>query len=214
MKRICESDRGVRWSQLIYSQQSVWRGWRWGLRKKKTSIHGRGSWFFDTKLRKMFWYVGVFSIVEWSHMVVFFSSVYSICDCIFYLLQHFPRFVTKKYLWWNQKAIEIIDADTEDRYYGEVHYEKRNKMVVKAEKFIGKDWYEYAKKNKLRRGDKFGFMIRDPSASLFVYILNHWGVVDCCFLKTMEDVLKLSFDQKGCRIGCSWCLRKCYQVPA
>ncbi|KAI5446052.1 hypothetical protein KIW84_014046 [Lathyrus oleraceus] len=86
---------------------------------------------------------------------------------------HFPKYVTKDYFWWNQKAIEIIDYDNIDRYYGEVHCAKRKNKAVKLEKFIGKGWYEYAKKKRLRRGGKVGFTIRSPPYLLFVYILNH-----------------------------------------
>lgn len=115
-------------------------------------------------------------------------------DCIFYLLQHFPRYVTKKYLWWNQKVIEIIDADTGDRYYGEVHCAKRKKKV---EKFIGKGRYEYAKKKRLRRGDIVDFTICNPPDCLFMYILNYQRVVVCYFVKTMEDVLELTLIKKA-----------------
>lgn len=57
-----------------------------------------------------------------------------------------------------------------------------NKKVIKKEKFIGKGWCEYAKKKRLRRGDKVGFTIRDPTDGLFVYILNHWRELECCYV--------------------------------
>lgn len=76
-------------------------------------------------------------------------------------MQHFPRYVTKN-LWWNQKAIEMIDCDNGDMYYKEFHCAKRKDKVVKLEKYIGKGWYEYAKKKKFCRGDGVGFMICSP----------------------------------------------------
>ncbi|KAL5061655.1 hypothetical protein RYX36_023392 [Vicia faba] len=65
-------------------------------------------------------------------------------------------------LFRNQKSIELIDEDTDDSYYAEVHSTKYNKKVFKNEKFISKGWYEYTKRNKIRRGDVFNFIVRYP----------------------------------------------------
>ncbi|KAI5382723.1 hypothetical protein KIW84_070229 [Lathyrus oleraceus] len=89
------------------------------------------------------------------------------------VIVYFPRYVTKNYLWWNQKVIKIIDCDNGDRYYREVHYAKRKNKAVKLEKFNGKGWYKYMKKKKkLCRGDKVGFTIRNPLDRLFLYIIK------------------------------------------
>ncbi|KAI5397502.1 hypothetical protein KIW84_063355 [Lathyrus oleraceus] len=72
----------------------------------------------------------------------------------------------------NQKVIEIIDCDNGDKYFGKVHYAKRKNKVVKLEKFIGKGWYKYLKKKKLRRGDKVGFTICSLLNRLIVYIIK------------------------------------------
>lgn len=59
-------------------------------------------------------------------------------------------------------------------YYGEVHIAKRNKKIVKKEKFIGIGWYEFAKRKRLRRRDKLGFSIGSFSSNtLYVSLLNH-----------------------------------------
>ncbi|KAL5061282.1 hypothetical protein RYX36_032886 [Vicia faba] len=42
---------------------------------------------------------------------------------------HFPNDVTKKMLFRNQKAIELIDENNIDSYYAEVHSTKRNKKI-------------------------------------------------------------------------------------
>ncbi|KAI5400395.1 hypothetical protein KIW84_065327 [Lathyrus oleraceus] len=83
-----------------------------------------------------------------------------------------PREVTKKCMYWNQNAIKFIDDHTGYSYYGEVHCAKRNKKIVKKEKFIGSGWYEYVKNKRLRRGDKLGFSIGNPLDKLYVSLLK------------------------------------------
>lgn len=79
-----------------------------------------------------------------------------------------------KCLFWNQKAIEIVDEETRMSYYGKVHCAKRNDKVVKKDKFIGSDWYEFAKTKKVGRSDKLGFSIDGLSPeTMYVSLLNH-----------------------------------------
>ncbi|KAL5081401.1 hypothetical protein RYX36_009822 [Vicia faba] len=73
----------------------------------------------------------------------------------------------------NQKAIKLIDEDIGDSFYVEAHSTKRNKKLPKKKKFIPKGWYEYAKKNKIRRGDFLNFTFRFPPKRLHVELLNH-----------------------------------------
>ncbi|KAL5068234.1 hypothetical protein RYX36_019121, partial [Vicia faba] len=85
---------------------------------------------------------------------------------------HFPNDVKKKMLFMNQKAIELIYEDNGDSYYAEVHSTKRNKKLFKKEKFISKGWYEYAKWNKIRRGDVLNFKLHYPPKRLYLELLN------------------------------------------
>ncbi|KAI5400393.1 hypothetical protein KIW84_065325 [Lathyrus oleraceus] len=73
---------------------------------------------------------------------------------------------------WKNNAIKFIDDDTGKSYYGDVHYAKRNKKIVKKEKFIGSGWHEYMKNKRLRRGDKLGFSIGNPLDKLYVSLLK------------------------------------------
>lgn len=66
----------------------------------------------------------------------------------------------------------MIDCENGDRYYREVHYAKRKDNMVKLEKYIGKGWYEYAKKKKLHKGDTLGFTIRSSPYRFWVYIIK------------------------------------------
>lgn len=54
--------------------------------------------------------------------------------------------------------MKLIDAENSDKCFGEVLCAKMNKKIVKLEKIIGRGWYEYVKENRLRRGDKLGFL--------------------------------------------------------
>ncbi|CAI8609852.1 unnamed protein product [Vicia faba] len=82
------------------------------------------------------------------------------------------RDVTKKILYWNQRAIELIDEDNGYTYYAGVHCTKNNKKVFKKEKFIRRGLYKYAKKKKLRRGEMLSFTIRYPAERMFEGLLN------------------------------------------
>lgn len=66
----------------------------------------------------------------------------------------------------------MIDLDTGKSCHVEVYSARRNKKIVKIEKFIGRGWYEYAKKKRLRRGDKLWFNISYLPIQVYVSVLN------------------------------------------
>ncbi|CAK8574620.1 unnamed protein product [Lathyrus sativus] len=88
------------------------------------------------------------------------------------MLQHFPKSITKTCLGWNQKDIELVDANSDRLYHAKVHSARCNKKIVKTEKFISKGWYQFAKHRQPRRGDKLGFSITKSGHRLYVVVLN------------------------------------------
>lgn len=107
-------------------------------------------------------------------------------------MHYFPRYVTNNYLWWNKKEIEMIDCENGDRYYKEVHCAKRKDNVVKLEKYIGKGWYEYAKKKKLHRGDTLGFTIRSSPYRLWVYIITYGRYGACGLMRRQRNTISVA----------------------
>ncbi|XP_058764682.1 uncharacterized protein LOC131638150 [Vicia villosa] len=85
---------------------------------------------------------------------------------------HFPRCVTKHYLFWNQRSIELIDEDTRKNYYVEIGCKRKRKKLLKKEKFMGQGWYQFAKNRNLGTGDILFFTITSPPRRLYVTLRN------------------------------------------
>ncbi|XP_058735518.1 uncharacterized protein LOC131607539 [Vicia villosa] len=77
-------------------------------------------------------------------------------------VQSFPACVSKHYLLWNQRGIELIDEDTRRSYYVEIGWPVRNEKPFKSEKFMGGGWHDYVKDRDVRTGDTLWFTIENP----------------------------------------------------
>ncbi|KAI5424501.1 hypothetical protein KIW84_030618 [Lathyrus oleraceus] len=81
-----------------------------------------------------------------------------------------PQSVIKKCFLTGLRSTELVGVDTMETYDCKVHTSERKYYV---EMFIGRGWYEYAKKKGLKKGDIVGFSIHHPPARrIVVSVLN------------------------------------------